>query len=429
MTLLIKNGTVVDPGKMTVKKNDVLIEDRVITKIGKNIEQEADQIIDATDCYVMPGFVDLHVHLRDPGFEYKETVDTGAKSAARGGFTTILAMPNTKPVADNEEIIKYIENKARDLAPIKVRQIGAITKGQKGRELADIEGMVKAGSPAISEDGKSVKDSSIYVVGLREAARCNIPVFAHCEDKELAAGGVMNSGETARKLNLPGIPNAAEDVIIARDIVLAKEAGARLHICHVATAMGIDLIDWAKRKGWQVSGEVCPHHFTLCDEDITEDNAAFKMNPPLRSRHDLEAVRKGIADDVIDVIATDHAPHSQEEKGGSMMGSAFGIVGLETAAALTYTELVKKDVITIEKMAAKMSLNPAKIIGLNRGKVQKGEIADLVVFNPNVEWTIDPKNFASKGKSTPFGGRKVYGRVINTIFSGKIVYEYAPQII
>ena len=186
--------------------------------------------------------------------------------------------------------------------------------------------------------------------------------------------------------------------------------------------MGIDLIDWAKRKGWQVSGEVCPHHFTLCDEDITEDNAAFKMNPPLRSRHDLEAVRKGIADDVIDVIATDHAPHSQEEKGGSMMGSAFGIVGLETAAALTYTELVKKDVITIEKMAAKMSLNPAKIIGLNRGKVQKGEIADLVVFNPNVEWTIDPKNFASKGKSTPFGGRKVYGRVINTIFSGKIVY-------
>ncbi|MCR5666261.1 MAG: dihydroorotase [Eubacterium sp.] len=423
MTLLIKNAKVVDPATQTVKKADVLIEEETITKISENITKETERTIDAKGCYLMPGLIDLHVHLRDPGLEYKETIETGAKAAAAGGYTTILAMPNTKPVADQIDVVQYVNNKAKALSPIRVLQIGAVTQGQKGEKLADIEGMVKEGAPAISEDGKSVMDSGLYYEGMLEAKRMGIPVFAHCEDINMVRGGVLHEGKKSKELGLAGITGSVEDVIAARDMIMAAEIGVRLHLCHVSTALSVDMLAWAKSRGALVSGEVCPHHFALCEDDIPADDSMYKMNPPLRSKKDQQALIKGIADGTIEVIATDHAPHSADEKNASMKKAPFGIVGLETAAALTYTKLVKKKVIDICQMAEKMSLNPAKIIGLDRGSVQEGKVADLVLFDPKAKWTVDPNEFYSKGRNTPFKGETLYGQVKATIFNGEVVFE------
>ncbi|SDB18466.1 dihydroorotase [Eubacterium oxidoreducens] len=423
MTLLIKNAIVVDPASKTVVDADVLIDGETIKEISKNITKDAERVIDAKGSYLMPGFIDLHVHLRDPGLEYKETIETGSKAAAAGGYTTILAMPNTKPVADQVDVVKYVNNKAKALSPIRVLQIGAVTKGQKGEKLADIEGMVKEGAPAISEDGKSVMNSGLYYEGMLEAKRMGIPVFAHCEDINLVRGGVVHEGKQSQKLGLAGITGSVEDVIAARDMIMAAEIGVRLHLCHVSTALSVDMLAWAKARGAQVTGEVCPHHFALCEDDIPADDARYKMNPPLRSKEDQKALIKGIADGTIEVIATDHAPHSVDEKNASMKKAPFGIVGLETAAALTYTKLVKENVIDICQMAEKMSLNPAKIIGLDRGSVQEGKIADLVLFNPKENWTVDSNEFYSKGRNTPFDGETLYGRVKATIFNGEVVFE------
>lgn len=435
MTLLITNGTVVDPASNTMAEKSIYIEDGVITEITDKTEdkktkktKKADQVIDAKGCYVMPGFVDLHVHLRDPGFEYKETVDSGAKAAAKGGFTTIVAMPNTKPTADKPEVISYVHCKAANLAPIRVLQAGAVTKKQAGKELADIEEMVKAGSPAISEDGKSVMDSGLYKEAMKIAARLDIPVLAHCEDINLVKGGVMNRDEKAKELGLPGISNAVEDIIVARDIMLAKETGARLHLCHCSTQASVEMVRAAKEKGQTVTAEVCPHHFTLSTEDIPGDDANYKMNPPLRAKEDVDALIAGLKDGTMDIIATDHAPHSRSEKAGSMKGTAFGIVGLETAAALTYTELVDKKVLTMLQMAEKMSYNPARVLGLDAGQIAVGKPAELVIFDTGREYEIDASQFVSKGKNTPFDGRKVKGEVVTTIFGGKVVYQKQHSI-
>lgn len=430
MTLLIKNGIVVDPASKTVAERSIYVEDGIITEIidktadkkTKNTKK-ADQVIDAENRYVMPGFIDLHVHLRDPGFEYKETVDSGAKAAAKGGFTTIVAMPNTKPTADKPEVISYVHCKAENLAPIRVLQAGAVTKRQAGKELAAIEEMVKAGSPAISEDGKSVMDSGLYEEAMKIAARLNIPVLAHCEDVNLVKGGVMNRDEKAKELGLPGISNAVEDIIVARDILLAGETGARLHLCHCSTQASVEMVRAAKEKGQIVTAEVCPHHFTLSTKDIPGDDANYKMNPPLRTKKDVDALIAGLKDGTMDIIATDHAPHSRSEKTGSMKGAAFGIVGLETAAALTYTELVDKKVLTILQMAEKMSYNPARVLGLDAGQIAVGKPAELVIFDAGQEYAIDASQFVSKGKNTPFNGRKVKGEVVTTIFGGKVVYQ------
>ena len=380
-------------------------------------------MIDARGCYVMPGLIDLHVHLRDPGLTHKEDVASGSRAAARGGFTTILAMPNTKPVIDSPDRVLYVTNKAKELAPIHVLQIGAVTRQQKGEELADIEGMIQAGIPAISEDGKSVMNVKLYKKAMEIAAQHNIPVFAHCEDQNLVNGGCVNEDQHSREQGLPGISNAVEDVIAARDIVLAKETGARLHLCHCSTEDSVEMIRLAKEEGIPVTGEVCPHHFTLTSDDMVPGDTNFKMNPPLRTPKDRQALVDGLKNDIIDVISTDHAPHSREEKQQSMQKAPFGIVGLETSVALTITELVDKGILTPMQMAEKMSYNPARIIGSDRGTLDIEKPADVTVIDPEREYVIDSMTFLSKGKNTPFNGWKVKGMVKATICDGKVVYQ------
>lgn len=427
MTILVKGGRVINPATQTDETADVFIEDKTVAQIGTNIARAADQTIDATGCYVMPGFIDMHVHLRDPGLVHKEDIFTGMQAAAKGGFTTVLAMPNTKPVADCADVIGYVHRKAESVRGIRVLQVGAVTKGQLGKELSDIAGMVRAGCPAISEDGKSVMNAQLYREGMAEAARLDIPVLAHCEDIHLVHGGAMNADERARELGVPGITNAVEDVIVARDILLAKETGARLHLCHCSTADSVRMVKDAKAEGLKVSAEVCPHHFTLTSADIPREGMTdFKMNPPLRTQTDVDALREGLRDGTMEVISTDHAPHTQEEKNAPMEKAPFGIVGLETAACLTYTELVLGGYLTPMQMAEKMSSNPARIIGIDRGDIRPGKPADLVVFDPSAAYRIDKNTFASKGKNTPFHGRAVRGQIVCTICGGEIVFE-RPQ--
>ena len=424
MKLLIKNGHVVNPENDLNAVQDVLIENDRIIKVADSVRDDADTVLDAKGMYVMPGFIDLHVHLRDPGLTYKETLETGGMAAARGGVTTICAMPNTRPVTDTRQMIEELHERAAHESPVHVIQLGASTKGQLGEELADIRGMAEAGCHAISEDGKSVMNASLYRKAMKIAKEEGISIFAHCEDITMVEGGVMNADAKAKELGLPGITNSVEDVIVARDILLAKETGVRLHLCHCSTQDSVEMIRLAKAEGLPVTGEVCPHHFTLCTDDIREDDGNYKMNPPLRAREDVEALKRGLADGTMDVIATDHAPHSAEEKNRSMAKAAFGIVGLETSAALTYTELVEPGILTVMQMAEKMSYNPAKILGLNdKGSVSEGKIADLVIFDPEKEYRIDVEKFASKGKNTPFNGYPVKGEVACTIVDGKIVYQ------
>ncbi len=425
MRVLIKNGHVLDPATGVDGICDVLTEDQRIIGVKEHIEEQADRVIDAKGCYVMPGFIDLHVHLRDPGLEYKETLETGGKAAAHGGVTTVCAMPNTKPVIDTKERVEDVHTRAKEDSPVHVIQLGAVTVGQVGEELADIEGMAEAGCHAISEDGKSVMNASLYREGMRRAAASGIAVFAHCEDIHMVEGGVMNADQKAEALGLKGITNAVEDVIVARDILLAKETGVQLHLCHCSTADSVRMVAEAKKDGLPVTAEVCPHHFIMTTDDITEDDGNFKMNPPLRSKADVEALREGLKNNIMDVIATDHAPHAEQEKDRSMKDAAFGIVGLETSAALTYTELVETGVLTPMQMAEKMSYNPAKILGLSeeKGSISEGKIADIVIFDPSKEYEIDKHTFFSKGKNTPFHGRKVKGEVRCTIVDGVPVYE------
>lgn len=423
MTILIRNGHILDPDTKIDAVMDLLIKEDRIVEIGKELSNKAELVIDALGCYVMPGFIDLHVHLRDPGLEQKETIETGAKAAARGGYTTILAMPNTKPVVDNADIVKYVQKKAENIHKTRVLQIGAVTKGQQGKELADILGMVAAGSPAISEDGKSVMDAGLYRQAMKLVADCKIPVFAHCEDINMVQGGVVNADESTQRQGLKGITNAVEDVIVARDILLAKETGARLHLCHCSTKDSVKLVQLAKEEKLPVTAEVCPHHFTLTSSDMIPNDTNYKMNPPLRTREDVEALRVGLKENIMDVISTDHAPHTMQEKNTTMQRAPFGIVGLETAAALTYSELVLNHYLTPMQMAEKMSFNPAKVIGLDRGSLAIGKHADIVIFDPKETYEIDSKVFASKGKNTPFNGRNVTGKVKMTIYDGQIVYD------
>ena len=423
MKFLIQNGHVIDPATGTNEVRDLLIQDGKIQKIDKKIKAKADKNIDATGCYVMPGFIDLHVHFRDPGYEAKETVETGVAAAAKGGYTTVVAMPNTNPVVDNPDTVSYVQNKGINIGKTRVLQAGAVTKKQQGKELSDIRGMAEAGCPAISEDGKSVIDTHVYMEAMKIAAECNIPVLAHCEDIALMNGGVVNADSVTEAMGLPGILNAVEDTIIARDIVLAHTAGVKLHLCHCSTYGSVKMVQTAKELGLPVTAEVCPHHFTLTTEDIVEGNTNYKMNPPLRTKEDVEALKQGLKDNIMDVIATDHAPHTFEDKNRSMLEAPFGIVGLETAAALTYTELVMQDYLTPMQMAEKMSYNPAKVLGIDAGTLEVGKNADIVIFDPNKEYTINAKEFASKSKNSPFDGRKVQGEVQMTICEGRIIYE------
>lgn len=429
MNILIKNGRVLDPATGKDGIYDILVTDNIITKVEPNIDEDAIsniqecKVIDASNQFVMPGLIDLHVHFREPGFEYKETIKTGSLSAARGGFTSVCPMPNTKPVIDSVEMLeKELEIIKRD-AVVNVYPVASITKGMKGEELTDIRELVKHGAIAISEDGKSVMNSSLLREAMKIAKEVGIPVLSHCEDINLVEGGVMNKGDKAEELGLKGISNAVEDIIVARDIMLAKETGCRLHLCHCSTYDSVRLIEEAKKEGLPVTGEVCPHHFALTEDDIVKDDANYKMNPPIRTKRDVDELISGIHNNIMDIISTDHAPHSEEEKTGSMAKAPFGIVGLETSVSLVITELLEKGVITPLKMAEIMSYNPAKVIGIDRGTLEVGKVADITIIDPHKEYIIDKNEFVSKGKNTPFDGRKVTGKVMTTIVSGNIVYS------
>lgn len=423
MAILIREGRILDPSDGTDEVMDLLIDDEGnIAKREKKIKEKAERVIEAKGMFVMPGFVDLHEHLRDPGQTEKEDILTGAAAAAKGGYTTILAMPNTAPPVDNPDVVNYVHNKAVS-AKIRVLQVGAITKGMKGEELSDIEGMVKAGIPAISEDGKSVMSAGLYRRAMEIAKGLDIPILAHCEDLELARGGVINADKHAEEFDLPGIMNCVEDVIAARDIMIARDTGCALHLCHCSTEVTSLLMKMAKERGIRVTAEVTPHHFTLTSDDIDPMNTNYKMNPPLRTPKDREALRQGLKEGIFDVIATDHAPHTFEEKNTTMKKAPFGIIGSETAAALTYTELVLGEYLTPLQMAEKMSYNPAKIIGLKAGTLKEGEQADVVLFDPKKTWTVEKSKLKSKSYNSPFLGREVTGEVAFTICRGKVVYE------
>lgn len=423
VSILIKNGRVLNPSENLDEVMDVFIKDGVIKKKGLDMEVCADKVIDARGCYVMPGLIDLHVHFRDPGLTYKEDIETGSRAAAKGGFTTVCCMPNTKPVVDNTDTVKYIIKKSKEAGLTNVLPVGAVTKSMQGKEITDVNELKKAGICAISEDGKSVMDSGVYRQAMKNAVRAGIPVMAHCEDINLVEGGVINLGEKSEQLGVKGISNAVEDVIALRDILLARETGATLHLCHCSTKDSVEMVRQAKAEGVKVTAEVCPHHFSMCTDDITGNDGNFKMNPPLRAREDMEALIRGLSEDIMDVISTDHAPHSAEEKAKDLEHAPFGIVGLETSVALTMTNLVKKGYITPLQMAAKMSYNPARVLGIDKGTLDEGAVADVTIINPDKEYMIDVENFVSKGKNTPFNGYKVFGEVEYTIMNGDIVYQ------
>ena len=423
---LIKNGHLTDPANNIDSRMDILISGGKVLEVSENISENSTsaagaEVIDASGKYIMPGFVDLHVHLREPGFEYKETVMTGAQAAAKGGVTTICPMPNTNPAIDSPAMVMDLLERAKG-APVNILPVGAITFGQDGVDITDIAGMKEAGAVAISEDGKSVMNSWLFRQALHEAAEAGMPVFSHCEDTSLLDGGVMNYGAKSEELGLPGIINAVEDVIVARDILLAKEAGCRLHLCHCSTADSVLLVEMAKKQGLPVTAEACPHHFTMSDDEITEDDGRFKMNPPLRGRADVEALKNGLKNGIMDIISTDHAPHGTEEKAQSMLKAPFGITGLETSFALGYTVLVKGGYLTLPELVRKMSVNPAKVIGIDKGNLAEGKMADLVIADLDTEYEIDSSKFESKGKNTPFNGMKVYGRIEKTFVCGRMVY-------
>ena len=424
MGILIQNGHVINPATGTDEILDVRVEDGNVKEMGLSVQiQGGDECIDASGCYVFPGFIDLHVHLRDPGQTKKEDIGTGSAAAARGGYTTIVAMPNTSPVVDNPEVVRYVHDKAKEVGLVNVLQTGAITTGMAGKELSDLSGMIEAGICAISEDGKSVMNSNLYREAMKIAAAAGIPVLAHCEDINLVNGGVINMGSKSEELGVPGISNAVENIIAARDIMLAEETGARLHLCHCSTRESVELIRDAKAKGIAVSGEVCPHHFTLTDADIVAGDSNYKMNPPLRAKADVEALKDGLKSGIMEAISTDHAPHTKEEKERDLKAAPFGIVGMETAAALAYTELVLGGYLTPMQMAEKMSFNPSKILGIDKGDISPGHAADLVIFDPQAEYEIHGADFAGKSKNMPYEGRKVTGKVKLTICGGKITYR------
>ncbi len=427
--MIIKNGTIVDPtqgmeeiGTLYIRGNRI---DRIVPGEYTPSSSDSDEeVIDASGRYVMPGLIDLHVHFRDPGQEYKEDIATGSAAAAAGGVTTVCTMPNTIPTVDSVDTLHYVIHKAAKESLIRVEQLSSITMGEKNEQLVDIPAMKEAGAVAFSEDGKSVMDTALFREGLKQIAAVDGVVMSHCEDRDLVAGGVMNAGPKQQELGYPGITNAVEDVIAARDIFMAAEQGVRLHLCHCSTRGTVELMRMAKRLGYDVTAEVCPHHFTLTDADIPGDIGNYKMNPPLRSEEDVQALIEGLRDGIMDVISTDHAPHSEEEKSKGFR-SAFGIVGLETSAALTFTALVAPGIISIRRMVELMSSNPAKVIRMEdeRGTLKQGALADVTIFDPNEVWTVEPKQFFSKGKNTPYAGKTLVGRVKTTICNGKVVYQ------
>ncbi|MGK7344462.1 MAG: dihydroorotase [Candidatus Nitrospinota bacterium M3_3B_026] len=420
--LLIKNGRVIDPANGIDGVMDVLIEKGRIAVVDKDIPAEDRKVIDASGKWVTPGLVDIHVHLREPGQEHKETIETGTRAAAAAGFTSIACMANTDPVNDNASVTDYILETARAKGAVNVHVIGAVTQGLAGERLADIGEMAERGAVAVSDDGRAVMNGYVLRRAMEYASMFGLVVIEHAEDHALAAGGVMNEGEVSARLGLRGRPAAAEDIIVARDAAVAEYLGAPIHIAHVSTAGAVQIIRGAKERGVQITAEAAPHHFTLTDEACLGYDTMAKVAPPLRTAEDVEAIRAGLADGTIDLIATDHAPHNVADKETEFDNAAFGISGLETALALSLA-LVRDGTLTPSALIEAMTVKPAGIIGIDRGSLSPGAAADITIMDPEAEWVVDPAKFFSRGKNTPFAGRAVKGRAAMTIVKGKVVHE------
>ena len=430
MRILIQNGHIIDPSQGISGTGDILIEDGKIKDIKiKSREQiqktrdndHTDRIIDAKGLIVLPGLIDMHVHLREPGFEYKETISSGTLAAVKGGFTTVCCMPNTFPVNDNASVTEFIKRKASQEGHCTVLPIGAITKGQKGEELAEIGTMKKEGCIAFSDDGHPVMSSLIMRRALEYSKAFGVPIISHSEDLTLSEGGVMNEGLMSVTLGLKGIPAEAEQIMIFRDILLAELTGGRLHIAHISTEGSVNLIRYAKKRGVNVTAETCPHYFSITEEAVSGYNTNAKVNPPLRTKRDIEAIKEGLRDGTIDVIATDHAPHHRDEKMREFDMAPFGISGLETAVSLSL-RLVGEGTLTMDQLVEKMTINPAEILQINKGNLKVGSDADLVIIDTNKEFTVRSDQFVSKGKNTPFEGWMTKGTPVLTLCKGKI-YE------
>ncbi len=420
--IIIKNGRVIDPANSIDEVKDLYIVDG---KISESLsDAEVDRVIDAGGCWVTPGLLDIHVHLREPGREDKETIETGTQAAAAGGFTAIACMPNTDPVLDGESKIRYVVQRGES-SPCRIYPMGSITKRLLGEELSPFDEMIKAGAKAVTDDGRTVYKSSMMRNALNYSKTFDIPVACHCEDPDLAGKGCMNESAISTKLGLRGIPSISEEVIVARDIMLAEYTGARVHICHVSTEGSVNLIRWAKKRGAKVTAETCPHYFIWTDEAVTTYDTYKKMNPPLREESDRLAIIEGIKDGTLDAIASDHAPHTPEEKDVEFDAAAFGVVGLETMVGASLTHLVHNNIITPSELIERMSLNPNKILKTEGGTLSVGVSADVTIIDPEKEWTVDPDLFFSKGRNSAFVGEKFKGAPKATILDGRLVFEAA----
>jgi dihydroorotase len=421
--LLIKNGRVIDPASGHDAVADVWIEDGVIKGVGPNLSPANAEVFDATGLIVAPGFIDMHVHLREPGFEHSETIESGARAAAAGGFTSICPMPNTAPVNDSPTVTTYIIEKARRHAVVNVFPIGAITRGSKGEELAAIGSMRQAGAVAISDDGRPVMNAQLMRRAMEFARSFHMPVINHCEDLHLSAGGDMHEGAESVRLGLRGIPGSSEDVMVARDILLAEVTGARYHVAHISSRHSVEMVAYAKLKGLPVTSEATPHHLTLTAAGMIPYDSNYKMKPPLRSSSDVNAVVEGVVNGAIDAIATDHAPHAGSEKMQEFEKCPFGIIGLETALGIALDRLLHSGKININRLIELFTINPARILGLDRGTLAPGAPADVTVFSTEQQWTYDVNKSFSKSRNTPFNGASFRGGPIATVVAGQIVWK------
>lgn len=422
MRLLIRGGRVIDPANGVDGLLDLMVENGKIVGLGKGLEADGARVLDAGRLTAAPGLVDLHVHLREPGGEAKETVATGCAAAARGGVTTLVAMPNTRPATDCPEIVALVRDKAAPTG-INVLPAGAVTVGQRGGQLTDFAALKAAGVPALTDDGSPIQDLALLRLAMREAKRLDLPLLDHCEDKDMVQSYAVNEGKVSAQLGIPGRPAIAEELQIMRDVMLAEETGAHVHICHISTGKGVDIVRRAKARGVWVTCETCPQYFTLTEDEVLRQGALARVNPPLRTQADVAAIRAGLVDGTIDAIVTDHAPHTAEEKAKPLPDAPSGMVGLETSLALALTELYHTGLLPLSRVLALMSASPAALLGLDKGTLGIGCGADLVLFDPDEAWTIDKDRFASKGRNTPFHGRAVRGKVKYTISQGNIIYQ------